>query len=56
MNTIAVENIKNLDAKKLIQLLLKLLHLENNKFRFPHCNINVPENITTADDGEDGRI
>jgi hypothetical protein len=56
MNTITVENIKNLDAKKLTQLLLKLLHLENNKFRFPDCNIYVPENITTADGGEDGRI
>lgn len=56
MNTITVENIKNLDAKKLTQLLLKLLHLENNKFRFSNCNIYVPENITTADGGEDGRI
>lgn len=56
MNTITVENIKSLDAKKLTQLLLKLLYLENNKFRFPDCNIYVPENITTADGGEDGRI
>jgi len=56
MNTITIENIKNLDAKKLTQLLLKLLYLENNKFRFPDCNIYVPENITTADGGEDGRI
>lgn len=56
MNTVTVENIKNLDANKLTQLLLKLLHLENNKFRFPDCNIYVPENITTADGGEDGRI
>ena len=56
MNTITIENIKNLDAKKLTQLLLKILYLENNKFRFPDCNIYVPENITTADGVEDGRI
>lgn len=36
--------------------MLKLLYLENNKYRFPDCTIYVPENITTTDGGEDGRI
>ncbi|PBJ14317.1 hypothetical protein [Flavobacterium sp. ACN6] len=56
MNEITLENIQNLKAIQLTQLLLKLLHLEYKKYDFPHCYINVPQNITTADGGEDGRI
>jgi len=56
MNEITLENIQNLKAIQLTQLLLKLLHLEYKKYNFPNCYINVPQNITTADGGEDGRI
>lgn len=56
MNSISLENIKNLKANQLTELLLKLLHLEYGKYKFPDCQIYVPQNITTADAGEDGRI
>ncbi|PKQ44466.1 ligand-binding sensor domain-containing protein [Confluentibacter flavum] len=56
MNTISLENIKSLKAEQLTELLLKLLHLEYKKYNFQNCYINVPQNITTADGGEDGRI
>ncbi len=56
MNSITLDNITNLKAEQLTQLLLKLLHLEHKKYNFPNCYINVPQNITTADGGEDGRI
>lgn len=56
MNSISLENITNLKAEQLTQLLLMLLHLEYKKYNFPNCYINVPQNITTADGGEDGRI
>lgn len=56
MNSISLENIKSLKASQLTELLLKLLHLEYNKYKFPDCQIFVPQNITTADGGEDGRI
>ena len=56
MNSISVENIKSLKANQLTELLLKLLHLEYGKFKFPDCQIYVPQNITTPDGGEDGRI
>lgn len=56
MNSIYLENIKSLKATQLTELLLKLLHLEYGKYNFPDCQIYVPQNITTADGGEDGRI
>lgn len=56
MNSITLENIKNLKAEQLTQLLLMLLHLEHKKYNFPNCYISVPQNITTPDGGEDGRI
>lgn len=56
MNSISLENIKSLKADQLTELLLKLLHLEYGKYKFPDCQIYVPQNITTADGGEDGRI
>ena len=56
MNSISLENIKSLKAGQLTKLLLKLLHLEYSKYKFPYCQIYVPQNITTADGGEDGRI
>ncbi|MBQ0734450.1 hypothetical protein [Aquimarina celericrescens] len=56
MNTITYNNIKELEAKQLTELLLKLLHLEHKKFSFPDCYISVPQNINAADGGEDGRI
>ena len=56
MNSISLENIKSLKASQLTELLLKLLHLEYGKYKFPDCQIYVPQNITTADGGEDGRI
>lgn len=56
MNSISLENIKSLKAEHLTQLLLMLLHLEHKKYNFPNCYISVPQNITTPDGGEDGRI
>lgn len=56
MNSITLENITNLKAEQLTQLLLMLLHLEHKKYNFPNCYISVPQNITTPDGGEDGRI
>jgi hypothetical protein len=56
MNEISIENIKALNAEQLTELLLKLLHLEYRKYNFPDCQIYVPQNITTADGGEDGRL
>jgi len=56
MNEITHENIQNLTAPQLTKILLKLLHLEYKKYEFSDCYINVPQNITTADGGEDGRI
>lgn len=56
MNSISRENIKSLKAEHLTQLLLMLLHLEHKKYNFPSCYISVPQNITTPDGGEDGRI
>lgn len=56
MNSISLENITNLKAEQLIQLLLMLLHINHKKYNFPNCYINVPQNINTADGGEDGRI
>jgi hypothetical protein len=56
MNSISLENIISLKADQLTNLLLMLLHLEHKKYNFPNCYINVPQNITTADGGEDGRI
>lgn len=56
MNSISLENIKSLKAEHLTQLLLILLHLEYKKYSFPKCYISVPQNITTPDGGEDGRI
>jgi hypothetical protein len=56
MNSISFENIISLKAEQLTKLLLMLLHLEHKKHNFPNCYINVPQNITTADGGEDGRI
>lgn len=56
MNSITLENITNLKADQLTQLLLMLLHLEHKKYNFPNCYISVPQNITTPDGGEDGRI
>lgn len=56
MNIISLENIKALKAQELTELLLKLLHLEFNSEKFPDCHISVPQNINTADGGEDGRI
>lgn len=56
MNSITLEQILNLKADQLTNLLLMLLHLEYKKNSFPNCYINVPQNITTADGGEDGRI
>lgn len=56
MNSISLENIKSLKAEYLTQLLLMLLHLEYKKYNFPNCYISVPQNITTPDGGEDGRI
>ncbi|OBQ56598.1 hypothetical protein JJL45_12650 [Tamlana sp. s12] len=56
MNSITLENIKKLKAEQLTQLLLMLLHLEHKKYNFPNCYISVPQNITTSDGGEDGRI
>lgn len=56
MNSISLENIISLKADQLTNLLLILLHLEHKKYNFPNCYINVPQNITTADGGEDGRI
>jgi hypothetical protein len=56
MNSITLENIKSLKANQLTELLLRLLHLEYGKYKFPDCQIYVPQNITTPDGGEDGRI
>ena len=56
MNSITHDDILNLKADQLTNLLLMLLHLEYKKYNFPNCYINVPQNITTADGGEDGRI
>ncbi len=56
MNSISLENIKSLKADHLTRLLLMLLHLEHKKYNFPECYISVPQNITTPDGGEDGRI
>lgn len=56
MNEISLENIKSLNASQLTELLLKLLHLEYKKYNFENCYINVPQNINSADGGEDGRI
>lgn len=56
MNSISLENIKSLKAEHLTQLLLMLLHLEHKKYNFQNCYISVPQNITTPDGGEDGRI
>lgn len=56
MNTISLENIKSLNSKQFTELLLKLLHLEYIKHSFTDCQIYVPQNITTADGGEDGRL
>ena len=56
MNSISLDNIKNLKAAQLTELLLKLLHLEYGRYKFPGCQIYVPQNITTADGGEDGRV
>src|SRR5690554_6949360 len=58
MNTITYEDIERLkgDGRRLTELLIRLLFSEHKKYKFEECIISVPQNINSADGGEDGRI
>lgn len=58
MNFLEVTNkdIENLSDHQLTDLLRRLLHCEAAEYDLPQPHIDVPQNITIADGGKDGRI
>lgn len=56
INEVSILDIGRLSADQLTTLLHKLLHIEASKNSLDRPEISVPEKITVADGGEDGRI
>ncbi len=56
INEITISHINKLEADELTQLLNNLLRIEAEKASLPDWNVFVPQKITSADGGEDGRI
>ena len=56
INEITIDHINNLSAEQLSELLHNLLRIEAEKNHLGGWNILVPQKITVADGGEDGRI
>ena len=56
INEITYEQVSRLQATQLVILLGMLLTNEASRYKLDIEQLNVPENITTPDGGEDGRI